>query len=261
MLKKHMSGKLGRGVSATLFTLTMYWAQSAIAEKCLSTIVADPLQPVASALTQCVMMTRGGFDVDDKAILRQMDTARKALAQVIVQAAGSAPVAYEDDLHFHEDLGRMLSFLETGRHYLEEGDKHGAHHALKDIRLLISEVRSRNGIVAIGDMVWRYNCAFHPMMHEIMHDPGEKTITGEQIAICRSAVENAELALNALEAVANHGCYKKAAQLASLIGECAHSLDRLDQALKKEETAQVIPLLKAVRASYIKLAAYEAENG
>lgn len=244
-----------------LFVAAASIAGIATAHPTFSSVESDPLQPLASMLTQSVLITRGDAGADRKSIMVHTRSTHSTLAAFVSEAARSRTQPYNDDIHLSEDLGRILSLHEIGRHFLEHGDKHSAHHTFKGIRLLIGEIRSRNGVVAVGDLAWRYNCAFHPMMHEIMHHIGDEGITRAQVDVCRQASLAAGLALAALKAVAEREPYNRQKQLRVRIAGCEKSLENLTRALEKNETDSVVASVKAVRKAFIALASYEAGPG
>ncbi len=221
----------------------------------------DPLQPLATMLTESVLITRGDAEIKNEQISKHIDATRNESAKLVAQFAHSPPEPYDDDIHLHGELGEILSIiLETARHFLEHGDKHTVHHICRGLRLMTGELRSRNGVVTVGDMMWRYNCAFHPMMHEIMHQPADTEITPAQLKTCQRTIENAELALAALEAVAASRRFEDEPKLRSLVSECKASLDALTNVIKREQHQKVKPSVKHVRKCFINLATYEMQQ-
>ena len=215
----------------------------------------DPLAPLGKALTRCVTGTRGDAGLDDKALTRTLNDARNTLVRLVVDTSATRPTLYEDDVHLHADLGDMLSTFDVALHLMEHGDKHTAHHGFKGARLQLAFVRSRNGVVDLGDMAWRYNCAFHPMMHEIMHAPKNAAVTPEQIEVCRRATRGAAMALAALDAVAQQDANGENAELNRLIAACKKSLTDLQQELADHRPEKVKPKVKALRQCFIDLMA------
>lgn len=218
----------------------------------------DPLQPVAAMLEKSVVITRGDAGVEDEDINAHIAVTREALAQALSQAITERPAAYEDDIHLYSDMGEMLSLIEMAKSFLENDDKHSAHHAFKGIRLMLSDIRARNGVIAVGDYVWRYNCAFHPMMHEVMHQPKGQSLSAEQLGVCKKTVVNADMALSALRSVVERIDSEKKEKRLALVAACQKTLDQLSEALENDKVEAVVPNVKALRQRFIKLASFEA---
>lgn len=220
----------------------------------------DPLQPLAKMLTHSVLITRRDAGIKTQEIFEQINATRSELTKLVVQFADSKPEPYDDDMRFYGELGEMINMIEMARHSLDYSDKDTVHHTCKTLRLMIGELRSRNGVVTVGDMMWRYNCAFHPMMHEITHLPADAEITQSQLKTCTRAIENAQMALAALEAVAAFRRFEDEPQLRSLVSECKASLDALADVIKREQFPKVKPSVKHIRKCFINLATYEMQE-
>ena len=220
----------------------------------------DPLRPIAAMLTKSVLITRRDAGVRKADVITHTHSLRGMFAQFVARASDSLPEPYSDDVHLHGDVGEMLSTIDITRVFLKNGGPNEVHHAFKGLRLQVGELRSRNGVVALEDMIWRYNCAFHPMMHEVMHRPAGVDLTEDQVKTCADAAVNAELALAAVEAVASHARYAGDPELTRLVAGCKGSLEDLSRVLAIGRSAEVVAAVKKLRKRFIALAARETES-
>jgi hypothetical protein len=140
---------------------------------------------------------------------------------------------------------------------LDADKKHDLHHAFKDLRLDLGDLRSRCGVVALGDLAWRYNCALHPIMHDIMHVGTKMPPSADAMAEYVAAVRNARLALAAVEAVAGHPASGADAHVGQCVRSSSEALGRLETVLKEQNTRELKQAVGAVRKCFVDLASTE----
>ncbi|MBN1902181.1 hypothetical protein JW926_12725 [Candidatus Sumerlaeota bacterium] len=218
---------------------------------------SDPLRFIGGAMTRAVLSTREDAKMEKKEVMRHLDVAREMLAAFLAQSMDSLPEPYSDDESAREDIADMLVKLELSRIFLEKGDLRNSHHRCKEARLKLIELRSRNGVVNLWDMVWRYNCAFHPIMHEVMHHPENAEFDEGKKRMFHQMAENADISLSALEAAMSHRRYKDATNLVSLIWECRKSLSVLVEIINKPQYEKIELQVRKVRENFINFASHE----
>lgn len=218
----------------------------------------EALDNLAAQLTEGVLLTRGDAGSSTEMIQTMIDRVMTDLSLLVAQNANSLVIPFEGDSWYYRDLGSMMDLLRSALHQIEHDDIHGIHHAVKEARIKLADLRARNGVVAFGDLAWRYNCAFHPMMHEFMHSSEQGPLDADLSLVCQNAVLNAGLMLGVLEGYLKGSTDPMVSQQKDSVNAARESLKALNAKLSDAPSrVEVKQALQMVRKDFINMATLE----